>query len=234
MSTEIEPQTIVFDLDGTLVDTLPDLDAAFVQALEGCGWVAPSSAQRAASINLGLAGMVAAARGLQPQAGGSDADLLAAFEQAYARRLFVTSRVYPEVPETLAALRARGLRLAVCTNKSEALSHELLAQAGLQPFFEAVVGGDTTAQPKPSPLPLRAAIAACGGSDARAVLVGDSEIDARCAANAGVPAVLLSHGYASEPELYRSHPLVYAGFAPLREGLLGALGSGAAAVLPQA
>lgn len=220
MLTKNDHETIVFDLDGTLIDTLPDLDAALVAALTTCGWAVPPADVRQGSVNLGMAGMVAAVGALQAEAAASQAQVLSEFLRCYEQRIFADSALYPGVPQTLQRLREGGRRLAVCTNKTEALSRRLLAHAGLLGYFDAVIGGDTTAEAKPSALPLRAAIAACGGQPGGAILVGDSEIDAACGANAGVPVFLLDHGYAVERSLYRHHPRVFGGFAALGDALL--------------
>ena len=120
---------------------------------------------------------------------------LAAFLVCYRDNLFVRSRLYPEVVATLDALRARGLRLCCITNKRQAFSDRLLADAGISDGFELVLGGDALPEKKPSPLPLNVAAERLGVPAAAATLVGDSHQDLRAARAAGYGFVLASYGY---------------------------------------
>ncbi len=103
--------------------------------------------------------------------------------------------MYPGVVEGLAALRARGLRLACLTNKPTAFARPLLAAKGLDGYFELVFGGDAFERKKPDPLPLLKTCEALGTAPARTLMVGDSSNDAKAARAAGCPVVLVSYGY---------------------------------------
>jgi phosphoglycolate phosphatase len=197
----------VFDLDGTLVDTAPDLMAALnvVLALEG----APPLPAEAARSLLGAGARALIERGLQA-AGRSVAparmeELFAAFLEHYSAHIADVSRPYPGVTAALDRLQGAGWRLAVCTNKLEGLSVELLSALGLADRFAAICGQDTfreedgRAIPKPDPRALLSCIAAAGGTRDRAVMIGDSRTDVETARNAGVPIVAVDFGYADVP-----------------------------------
>ncbi|MFT4047545.1 MAG: HAD-IA family hydrolase [Solimonas sp.] len=130
------------------------------------------------------------------------------------------TRPYPGVPETLAALRADGWRLAVCTNKPRAVSIAILDALGLAPLFGAVIGGDSTPARKPDPRPLRAALAAIGIDATRAVMIGDGAHDAEAAAAAGVAFVGVDYGYgAAGLGALRPRPRIISRFADLPAAL---------------
>ena len=120
---------------------------------------------------------------------------LAAFLACYRDNLFVRSRLYPGVQETLDALRTQGLKLCCVTNKRYAFSHELLVEAGIRDYFEPLIGGDSLPEKKPSPLQLKVAAETVGIAASAAVLVGDSHQDLRAARAAGYGFVLASYGY---------------------------------------
>jgi phosphoglycolate phosphatase len=127
-------------------------------------------------------------------------DYYARFLAYYDAEPALRSRPFPGVIETLAALRADGCRLGVCTNKPHCLTLEVLAGLGLAEFFgEAVLGGDALAVRKPDPRHLRAVIARAGAEDGASVMVGDSETDVAAARAAGVPVVAVSFGYSVLP-----------------------------------
>lgn len=186
--------TLVFDLDGTLVDSAPDIAAAvnalfaelslpevevpLIRRMIGDG--APMLLERAL---------------LHVGAAHKAADLMARFSVHYGENAVKLTKVYPEVTETLAALRQAGCRLGVCTNKPIGPTRALLAALGLDTYIEAVVGGDSLPQRKPQPEPLLTVIQALGGTPDRAVLIGDSAVDLACAEAAGVPAIIIPSGY---------------------------------------
>ncbi len=120
---------------------------------------------------------------------------LAAFLACYADNLFVRSRLYPDVLGTLDVLQQRGVRLCCITNKRYAFSHDLLIEAGIRDRFELLLGGDSLAEKKPSPLPLKTAADTLGVEPGAAALVGDSHQDLRAARAAGYGFVLASYGY---------------------------------------
>jgi phosphoglycolate phosphatase len=115
----------------------------------------------------------------------------------------------------------RGIPCAVCTNKPESLARRLLAAVQLGPsLIPVVLGGDTTPEAKPSPVPLLEALARLQTSPQRALLVGDSEVDVACGRAAGVPVVLMAHGYASDRTLYVRHEAVASDFPGLSDWLV--------------
>ena len=201
MAPRIAPLTVVFDLDGTLVDTAPDLCGALntVLAEHGVPTVAPGEVHDL--VGHGALAMIrrgiARSRGLE----GYDLDrLLVRFLDVYRSRLTWESRPYPGTRATLRVLAGRGHPLAVCTNKQEELARMMLCELALDEWFgAAVVGADTFAWRKPDRRALEGAVAKAGGAPERSVLVGDSRTDVETARNAGVPSILVSYGYRSEP-----------------------------------
>jgi phosphoglycolate phosphatase len=190
---------LIFDLDGTLVDSLPDLAAALATTLRESGVPALSRAAVRGMIGDGTPALVAralAARGLP--AALLD-ERLARFMALYEAAPVARSRPYPGVPQTLAALRGDGRRLAVCTNKPRLAALAVLRGLALDGFFAAVVGGDTLAVKKPDPAPLLAAIAALGARPGDAVMIGDNEHDVATAKAACVPVILMRYGYHRVP-----------------------------------
>ena len=189
--------TIAFDLDGTLVDTAPDLVGTLNAILvdEGLAQLAFDDVRpmigRGARALLER-GFAAAGRPLPPAR--SDA-LLARFIDLYLSRIADESRPFPGLEPALGALRDAGARLSVCTNKPTRLSLALLDALSLTSWFDAIVGPDTAGFAKPDPRNLFAAV----GSPARALLVGDSETDINTARNAGVSIVAVSFGYTEVP-----------------------------------
>lgn len=197
-----KPQhTIVFDLDGTLVDTAPDLIAAlnalferegieqlpFMQAREFIGGGARTLIER---------GLAAKGRAVTT----IEADrLYADFVSSYEERVAELSRPFPGVESALDALAARGLRFAVCTNKLERLSVKLLDALGLSHRFAAICGPDTFGVPKPDPRILAATVEAVGGRLCSTLMVGDSHTDVATARAANVPIIAVDFGYTDTP-----------------------------------
>lgn len=196
----LPPSGLVFDLDGTLIDSVPDLHAAVVAMLAGLGRAPLDRATVQSFIGNGVARLVARALAAT---GGADAALeaegLAAFRAAYDAAPADRTRPYPGVEALLARACAAGVPLAVCTNKPEAPARVILDRLGLAPRFAAVIGGDTLAVLKPDPRPLEAALAAIGAAPGRAVYVGDSETDEATAHAAGVAFALFTGGYRKKP-----------------------------------
>jgi phosphoglycolate phosphatase len=193
--------TIAFDLDGTLVETAPDLIRAtnHVMGLAGLAPVEPAAIRP--SISFGASAMIK--RGLEIRGvslPGKQFDrLLDAFLEHYAANIAVESRPYPGLERALDALADRGARLAVCTNKREGLSRLLLDKLGIGHRFQAVAGRDTFPVHKPHPDHLTGAIRLAGGDPAQAVMVGDSDTDIKTARAAGLPVIGVPFGYTDVP-----------------------------------
>jgi phosphoglycolate phosphatase len=191
----LEGATIVFDLDGTLVDTAPDLTNALNHALKlhGYGTVAPGLVREA--VGRGAPAMIYEALGIES---GTDAilrDFLIHYEANIAR----LSRPFPGAVALLERLKNRGAILAVCTNKRVRLANLLLEALELDHHFATIAGRDTFETSKPHPGHLLGTIAASGGDRARAVMVGDSTADIQAAHGAGIPSILVSFGYSPPP-----------------------------------
>ena len=192
--------TIVFDLDGTLVDTVGDLIGSLNALLAEHG-LAPFAVEDGRRlIGHGVRSLVERAfveRG-HPLDGGALDARVDGFTEIYSGRIAQESRPYPGVPEALDALAAAGAALAVCTNKRTALSLALLDALDLTSRFAVVAGGDLIAQ-KPDPRILRYAIEQAGGALDRTLYVGDSMVDHATARAAGVPVVGVTFGYVDAP-----------------------------------
>jgi phosphoglycolate phosphatase len=192
---------IAFDLDGTLVDTAPDLVGTLnvILAEEGLQPLAMAHARDL----IGHGARRLLERGFQ--AAGEplpDERMPALFDRFVARyqaHIADESRPFPGVVDALEALRADGARLAVCTNKPTGLSNRLLGALDLARLFEAVVGPDGAPGAKPDPRHLLTAVAAAGGTPDRAIMVGDAATDAGAARAAHVPLILVSFGYTDVP-----------------------------------
>ena len=197
MPLDLTDATIVFDLDGTIVDTAPDLAAAVNHVFGLIGLTPVSPHELHPFISRGSRAMIEAGLRLHGVSKSEQevTNLHELFFPYYEANIAVHSRPFEGVPELLDALRQAGARLAVCTNKFEGLSKSLLGQLGLEARFGAVAGRDTFAVCKPDPGHLTGAIAMVGGSIGRAVMVGDSEVDVATAVAARVPCIGVSFGY---------------------------------------
>ena len=187
---------LVFDLDGTLVDSAPDLRAALNEMLRERGRPPLSLPQVKRMIGDGAAALVARALAAS---GGDPADAasaLARFIELYEAEAVRLTRPYPAVPETLAALRRRGYRMAICTNKPQHATIAVLEGLGLLALFDGIAGGDRFAVRKPDPGHLLGLVGAVGARAEAAAMIGDSENDAAAARSAGLPLVLMRYGYA--------------------------------------
>ena len=208
----------IFDLDGTLVDSAPDLAAALSRLMAARGLPGFGREEVIPMIGDGARVLVErafAARGLAP-----DADALPAFLSDYEGNAAIATRPFPGIPEALAALEAEGWALAVCTNKPEGAARALLDALGLSAAFAAIVGGDSLPVRKPDPGHVLGTIAAAGGDAARAVMIGDHANDMLAAAAARVPALFCAWGY-GRPAMANGAPM--AGRAAELPGLLAAM-----------
>jgi len=206
--------TLLLDLDGTLIDSAPDLAAALNRLMAARGLAPFTLAETKAMIGDGVARLIErafAARGR----GFGRADV-EAFSADYAAHSMEATRLYPGVEATLAALRDGGWGLAVCTNKLEAPARALLEAFGLGGFFAAIGGGDSFPVRKPDPAHLLATLRAAGGEAGRAVMAGDHRNDVRGAHGAGMACVFAAWGYGT-PEMAEEADAVAARFADLPE-----------------
>ncbi len=189
---------VVFDLDGTLVDSAPGLHMAATAMLEGLNLPAPDLGTLTGFVGQGAPVLVA--RCLAWAGGDPDrqADALATFVALLEADPTAGVTPYPGVAGLLANLRGRGFKLGLCTNKPAAPTRALLAALPLGPF-DAVVGGDSLALRKPDPAPLLHVIADLPAAPARTLYVGDSVVDWRTAQAAGVDYAHVAGGYQREP-----------------------------------
>ena len=193
--------TVVFDLDGTLVDTAPDLIHALNYILDREGLLPVPL--RAARTMIGAGARRLIERGLELEGRSltvSDIDRLTAdFIDYYAAHIAVESRPFEGLETALDTLDQRGFRFAVCTNKLEWLSRRLLDELGLSRRFQAICGADTFGISKPDPAFLRQTVQLAGGQMSRSVMVGDAGPDIGVARRAGIPVVGVSFGYTEVP-----------------------------------
>ncbi len=185
------PATIVFDLDGTLVDSAPDLTAALNAALADAGRPAVDPQTVRHLVGHGARALIE--RGLALSGGGGEAEVaraLPVFLDYYAAHIADGTRPYPGAAAALDALAAQGKRLAICTNKPVTLSVALIAALGWSGRFAANLGGDSLGVRKPDPAHLLATIAAAGGDPADTVFVGDTAVDVAAARAAHVPVIV--------------------------------------------
>jgi phosphoglycolate phosphatase len=191
--------TIVFDLDGTLIDTAPDLidTLNFILAQEGLPALPYATARN--MIGAGAKVLIERALAVEGRAANEIDRLYKAFIAHYAAHIADRSRPFPKVEVTLEGLTAAGHRLAVCTNKLEWLSVRLLQTLELAQHFAAICGQDTFGVQKPDPEIFRRTVLRAGGEPARSLMVGDSGTDIRTARAARVPVVAVDFGYTEVP-----------------------------------
>lgn len=191
-------QGVLIDLDGTLMDTAPDLAAAANAMRAEAGLPPLPEARVAAFVGKGADVLVHRALTDDPDGQASDEDFARgrrAFYAHYHRYNGIQAIVFDRVPEALAALRAAGLRLACVTNKPREFTLPLLERVGLAPWFEVVVAGDDVREKKPHPALLLAACERLALSPAQVAMIGDSVNDALAARAAGCPVLLVETGY---------------------------------------
>jgi phosphoglycolate phosphatase len=194
-------RTIVFDLDGTLIDTAPDLISTLNITLAREGLPAIPYAQARKMIGGGARGMIEKALVADGRSGAkTELDrMFGDFVDHYAAHIADHSRPFPHLETALDGLAAAGYRLAVCTNKLEWLSVRLLDTLNLTKHFAAVCGQDTFGMQKPDPEVLRRTIVKAGGEPGRAIMIGDSGTDVRTARAAALPVVAVTFGYSEVP-----------------------------------
>lgn len=193
--------TIAFDLDGTLIDTAPDLIDTLNLVFTREGLPALPYATARNLIGGGARAMIV--RGIEADGRSvskAELDVLVAdFIAHYGEHVADRSRPFPGMVEALDTLAGQGFRLAVCTNKLERLAISLLKTLGLADRFAVICGQDTFGVQKPDPQILLRTITAAGGDAKHAIMIGDSEADVRTARAAGVPVVAVEFGYSDPP-----------------------------------
>jgi phosphoglycolate phosphatase len=187
------PRLAIFDLDGTLVDSAPDLHAALDRLAARRG-LAPYSREHVTGM-IGDGAKALVERALAARERPFDPAALEEFLADYEARSCETSRPFAGVEAALDALAASGWRLAICTNKPLAATRAMLRELGLAPRFAHVVGGDSLPSRKPDPAPVRAILAEAGVAAGAAVMIGDHANDILAARGAGVRSVFCAWGY---------------------------------------
>jgi phosphoglycolate phosphatase len=189
-------QLVLFDLDGTLADTAPDL----IDAINGClvrrGMPARPIGELRPWASRGARGLIGRAFGLGPQDPGYE-ELRVEFIERYEAQLCRHTSLFPGVTETLARIEAAGLRWGIVTNKVSRLTTPLVHALGLDEHAACVVSGDTAAHPKPDPAPIRHALELCRCSAADGIYVGDDRRDIEAGRSAGVRTFAVAYGYSS-------------------------------------
>jgi len=190
-------KTVVFDLDGTLADTSGDLIAAANACFRDMGEGDVLDAKTDAGTAL-KGGRAMLRLGMERLGRAEDEATIDRYYpmllEAYGREIDTHTVLYPGAMQAVAALKAAGYRVAICTNKPEALAHTLLTRLGVRDAFGAMVGADTLAMRKPDPEHLFETARRAGGDPALCLLVGDTNTDRETARAAGVPCILVSFG----------------------------------------
>ncbi|MDH4478410.1 MAG: phosphoglycolate phosphatase [Rhodoferax sp.] len=207
------PRLVMFDLDGTLVETAPEICDAVNDTLSHFA-LAPVAQQQVNDwIGHGTHTLLVQALAFSQgqteaavRASDGLADIAAVFKTHYAQRCGTRSHPYPDVVDTLARLRQRGAHLAVVTNKESAYTQTVLDAHGLTAYFDAIVCGDTLPTKKPAPEGVLSCLAQFAVAASDALFVGDSSIDVATARNAGVPVWVVPYGYNMGQQIAASAP----------------------------
>lgn len=210
---------IAFDLDGTLIDSVPDIQAVANAVLSEEARPLLSLEETREFVGEGTGVFVAKMSAARDLAESEHARLLRAFMERYETAVTRTV-LYSGVSDCLDALRAQGHALGVCTNKPIAPTRAVLNHLGLSPYFDAVYGGDSLPQRKPDPAPLEATFQALGAGPR--LFVGDSEVDGETARRANVPFLLYTEGYRNHGVDQIPHKAQFSDFAELA-GLIASI-----------
>ena len=192
--------SVLLDLDGTLIDTAPDLVGTLNTVLVQAGRATLEVDRMRDLVSGGARGLMRTGFALTGE-GLSDDEIEAwvpTFLDVYGTRLSSDSRPFPGVVETLATFRSADIKLAVCTNKPHKLANRLLDELDMSHWFDALLGGDSIDVRKPDPRHIIATLDAVAGKPSETVMVGDSIIDVAAARDAGVPVIIVSYGYGIE------------------------------------
>lgn len=201
MTAKLKDLSIVFDLDGTLVDSARDLRGTLNVILEAQGRRPVQLDEVRNMVGQGARALIQ--EGMVATGDPIDAPLLdrltETFIEHYAENIAIDTVPFPHVEDLLPVYRANGAKLGVCTNKLEHLATKLIATLKIDHHFEVITGRDTTGVAKPHPLPLLTTIERIGGNPANAVFIGDSTADVEAAKAANIPCILVSFGYTPIP-----------------------------------
>jgi len=216
-------KTVLFDVDGTLFDTLPSLSAANNLVLKQAGLLEVTTPLLRPALNEGLRAMFR--KSIDLQMVPVDDELVMVLEkeflQQYMQDWLAAATVYPHLHEALAALKKLGLKLGICTNRDRASTEYLLAQSRIAEFFELIVGLGDAPHPKPAADPLLLALERMGGMAADALFVGDSSIDATCARLAHVRFAGHLGGYAVQSADLEPNVFVFSDYGTLANWIVG-------------
>jgi len=203
VTLEHPARLLIFDLDGTLIDSQLDLANSVNAARDHMGL--PPIANELVYSYVGNGAPVLIRRALGPEASEEDVDRALQFFLAYYRNhMLDNTRLYPGVREALDRLHERGVLLAVLTNKPVRFSEALMTGLGLGGHFQRIYGGNSFAEKKPHPVGINTLLSELGTPSANAIMVGDSSVDIRTARNAGVVACGVTFGF--QPETFLEHP----------------------------
>ena len=206
--------TILFDLDGTLVDTAPDLMRAHNHVMKKFGYPTKSTEEIRNLVGKGAGAMIG--RSIWGQAKKEfgkvndekvKKEMVIEFVDFYGKNIINESTLINGVKEFLNWCKSQNISMAVCTNKQEHLSNDLLKKIGIYDYFEYVAGSDTFDYCKPDPRHLSSVVEILGGDIKKSIMIGDSETDANAAKAAEIPIILLEDGYTEKniDEIYHNH-----------------------------
>ncbi len=198
---KFQPTAIVWDLDGTLVDSAPDLATALNSVLDMRGFFTLPVTEVRKMIGNGVPKLVERgfnAVGIRPDAAQLD-ELVALFVKEYKACATDNTRPYPGIVEALKEIHGMNIPMGVCTNKPEAFTRQILQGLGLSGYFSSVVGGDSTGARKPDPEPLLACLRGLVSVPVSSLMIGDSVHDVHAARAAGVTIGVVPWGYRSAP-----------------------------------
>lgn len=225
MNTNAQLSAVIFDVDGTMFDTLPSLSAAANDVLAQAGMHEVSMSLLRSALNEGLRPMFRQAIALQ----SAPVDAVAAtqleneYMAHYERRWLSTAPLFAGVSDALAILKSQGLKLGICTNRDRASTHVLLTSASIANFFDTIVGIGDAPVPKPAADPLLLVLERMGLSAADALFVGDSNMDASCSQLSQVRFAAHLGGYAGQPSELLPNVLSFSGYDQLTSWVLGRL-----------
>lgn len=204
---------VIFDLDGTLIDSAPDIHAAVNRVLTAEGLAALDLSTVISFIGHGLPTLVSRVMSHHGLPSDQHTRLTAKTLAEYNSGSTKLTRLYPHVEQTLDALKSAGHRLGVCTNKPEPSARALLADMGLKAHFLSVVGGGRLPVLKPDQAMLQLSVQELGGGPA--IFIGDSEVDADTAVAAGIPFLLFTEGYRKSPVAALAHRAAFSDYLDL-------------------